>query len=236
MTHPLLILQTPQIKKGHIMNIKAASLTAALAAASGAHADIIIDDWSVDQGPYVGHSWNQTATGDMLGGTRRIFQQNVGGLGEVFGEISDNRLRISGENGAQNFFTTYWDGADRGGIGGQDLTEGGANDRFRFDIITGNGSWRGTFLVKHTDGTFNRAEIDNSVDGGPFSGPVEIPFSDFTETSDFSSIEFVSFEVDLFNGSTSASQVTLGAFRVIPTPSSFLTLGAAGLLATKRRR
>ncbi len=220
------------------MNIKPSSIIAALAlsAATSAHADIIIDDWSVDQGPYVGHAWDQTTTGAMLGGTRRIFQQNVGGLGEVFGEVSNNRLRVSGENGAQNFLGTYWDGKDRNGIGGQDLTEGGINDRFRFDVLTGNGHWRGTFLVKHTDGTFNRADLDNSVDGGAFSGAVEIMFTDFTLTSDFSSIEFVSFEIDLFNSTGAATEVTVGTFSVVPTPASTMLLGLAGLASTKRRR
>ncbi len=221
------------------MHIKSASLIAALAlaAASSAQAEIVIDDWSVNQGPYdSSNGWNETVNGNMLGGLRRVFQQNVGGLGQINGEVSNNRLRVSGENGAQNFFGTYWDGENRGGIGGMDLSENGENDRFRFDIITGNGDWRGTFLVKHTDGTFNRAEIDNSVDGGPFSGRVDILFSDFTQTADFSSIEFVSFEIDLFNGSSSASEVTVGTFRVVPAPSSALALGFAGLFATKRRR
>ena len=221
------------------MHIKSASLIAALAlaAASSAQAEIVIDDWSMDQGPYdATNGWNETVNGAMLGGLRRVFQQNVGGLGQINGEVSNNRLRVSGENGAQNFFGTYWDGEDRDGIGGLDLSEGGTNDRFRFDVITGNGSWRGTFLIKHTDGTFNRAEIDNSVDGGAFAGRVDILFSDFTETADFSSIEFVSFEIDLFNGSSSASEVTVGTFRVVPSPASTLPLAFAGLIATKRRR
>jgi|GEM_PF-7105690 len=221
------------------MNIKPASILAALAmtAATSAQADFIIDDWSTDQGPYVGHSWDQTATGDMLSGTRRTFQQNTTGLGEVFGEISGNRLRISAIDGARSFFTTYWDGADRNGSGPHDFTEGGKNDRLRLDAYNTNGyTSSANILAKLGDGSFTRAYIPNSVQGSAHTGAVEIMFSDFDGSIDFSSVLWIALDFGAGGGNGSASEVLVGTFHAVPTPGSVMLLGLAGLATTKRRR
>jgi len=209
----------------------------ALAAASTAQADLIIDDWSVDQGPYFGHSWDQTMTGDMLGGTRRIFQQNTTGIGEVFGEIANNRLNFSATNGARSFFTTYWDGPDRQGTGPHDLTEGGKNDRFRFDAYDTNGSTGSAqMLAKLSDGTFTRAFLDFSVRIEAHQGMTEVMFSDFDASQDFSSVLWIALDFGAGGGAGNATEVSVGTFHAVPTPGSAMLLGLAGLAAAKRRR
>lgn len=217
------------------------SITAALAAtaiaAASANAFIVIDDFSIDQGPYIGGVFGDTISGDVLSGTRRIFSQNPGGVGDYFTEVSANRLRVTTDNGAQNYTGTYYDGPNREGIpGGFDLSEGGANDRFRFDNVISNGFWRTDMLVKHTDGTFNRASAPGSATNGAYNGSIEILFSDFDMTDDFSSVEWVYFSIDLFSGTNAATSVSTNRFWVVPAPSTAMLLGFAGLTTTRRRR
>ncbi len=222
------------------MKINPTALLAALAmtAATSAQADFIIDDWSTSQGPYFGHSWNQTQTGDMLSGTRRTFQQNTTGLGEVFGEIANNRLSFSATNGARSFFTTYWDGADRNGTGPHDFTQGGKNDRLRFDTYETNGSTSSySILAKLNDGSFTRANIDFSIQSGAHSGAVEVMFSDFDASTDFTSVLWIALDFGAGGSANgAATHVSFGKFHAVPTPASAMLLGLAGLATTKRRR
>ncbi|MGJ8637741.1 MAG: hypothetical protein ACSHX5_12950 [Phycisphaerales bacterium] len=220
------------------MNIKAATILAALATASVASANIIIDDWSTDQGPYnPSNGWNQTQAGNMLGDLRRTFIQNAGSQdGEVSGEISSNRLRFSATNGARNFFTTYWDGPDRQGTVPYDFSEGGENDRFRLDSYNTTGNTSALIVVKFSDGTFANANFDFAVRANAHSGPTEIMFSSFAGASDWSSVEWVALDLGITADVGGEASVNVGRFHVIPAPASAMLLGLAGLATTKRRR
>lgn len=238
MTRLLSTLQSVQLKKGHTMNIKAASLLAALATASVASADIIIDDWSTAQGPYnPSNGWNQTQAGNMLGDLRRTFIQNAGSqAGEVSGEVSNNRLRFQATDGASNFFTTYWDGPDRQGTVPYDFYEGGENDRFRLDSYNTSSNTSALVVVKFSDGTFANANFDFDARVGPHSGQTEIMFSSFAGASDWSNVEWVALDLGITADPTGVASVTVGTFSVVPAPASAMLLGLAGLATTKRRR
>tara|TARA_R110002072_G_scaffold302896_1_gene489553 strand:- start:146 stop:871 length:726 start_codon:yes stop_codon:yes gene_type:complete len=229
---------TKTISKGHTMNIKAATILAALATASVANAEIIIDDWSTSQGPYnPSNGWNQTQAGNMLGDLRRTFIQNAGSQdGEVSGEISDNRLRFSATNGANNFFTTYWDGPDRQGTVPYDFSEGGENDRFRLDSYNTTNYTSALVVVKFSDGTFANAHFDFDARVGPHSGPTEIMFSSFAGATDWSNVEWVALDLGISADVGAEASVTVGTFSVVPAPASAMLLGLAGLATAKRRR
>lgn len=200
----------------------------------------MIDDWTTDQGPYVGHSWNQLVTGPMFSGHRRTFLQNVGGQGEVYGSVMNGRMRMSREDPGFNFFTIYWDGADRTGVGGFDLTEGGTNNRFRINNLQTNGRVSAQILVKQTDGVFARGYFSSAVGTG-YSGLLEVDFSAFVGDGggvvDFTSIDWIALDLGLPNYNIEyATEMSMGTFWVVPAPSGLAAIGMAGLAMTRRRR
>jgi hypothetical protein len=138
--------------------------------------------------------------------------------------------------GTTGSVSLLYDGEGSPGLGGVDLTGGGANDRFVFDV---------TFLFGQV--TLIATVIDasgNSASGGPLglaTGRQELLFSDIAGPTDFSNIETIEF---LFE-SGGSTQVAIDSIiidgtdtaSVVPLPASaFLLLAGVGALGAVRAR
>jgi hypothetical protein len=207
-------------------------------AASSAQAAIVIDDFSVGQGPHNQfNGWDVWTAGPMLNGGRRTYFQNASGVGSPSVEVQNNRLSMSknGDSSAFPVISVYYNGADKqGNPAGTDLTEGGTNDRFRFDSVVANGVFLLAMQVKMTNGAFSTGYFyaDSS------DGVIDVLFSGFDSNKDFTKIQQVYFEFQLANyaGQNNGTSISTGTLSVVPSPSAASLMGLSALAALRRRR
>lgn len=211
--------------------------------APAAHADIIIDDWSVNQGPLrqPGESdVRSTVSGSMFGGRRELRGSNGDSKsgGGYTTEVSDGKLRAMFEPGRFASVQASWRSSD----GGFDLTQGGQNDRFRFaSILAPN------FTIGGNDSTFSYQilYVGEAVNGSD----VDVMFSSFeyynyftgefraATAADFQSIGSLSLSSRTQNGEfPDGTTMEIGTFSTVPTPSAAALLALGGLAAVRRRR
>jgi hypothetical protein len=131
-----------------------------------------------------------------------------------------------------------YDGEGSPGLGGVDLTGGGANDGFVLDVTVLGGQVTLTATVTDASG--------NSASGSPLglgTGRQELLFSDITGPTDFSNIETIEFLIELGGGARigidSITTDATGTAAVVPLPASAVLLlagvGALGAVRARRR-
>jgi hypothetical protein len=207
-------------------------------AASSAQAAIVIDDFSVGQGPHNQlNGWDVWTAGSMLNGGRRTYFENASGAGSPSVEVQNNRLTMSknGDSSAFPMISVYYNGADyQGNLAGDDLTEGGTNDRFRFDSVVANGNFLLVMQVRMTNGAYSSSYSYATSS----NGLIDVPFSTFDSNRDFTKIRQVYFEFQLANYSSqnNASSISTGTLSVVPAPSAASLMGLSALAALRRRR
>lgn len=200
---------------------------------------IIIDDWSTNQGPMVNFDFSgNTVTGSMLGGKRKMYLQNVTGNGTTSANVSGGMLHVSKTADAFPDVSMIWDaGVNQVGLGGVDITEGGANDRLRM-VVSTNG--RASVAVYISE-TFGKRSLGYFNFSGPTSGTFDLLFSnipsDGGSPADFSKVGAIYFDILLDTyGPGAATEFQMGTFSVVPSPASAGLLALSGLVGLRRRR
>lgn len=119
---------------------------AGLLAASPVAAQQVVDDFSVAQGALVANGGTPTASSSVaaagvLGGTRDLAVEYLSGPGSVTASVAGGGLSLQSDAGTRGQLTVTWDGdldagvLDTTGLGGVDLTAGGASS-FRISAST----------------------------------------------------------------------------------------------------
>ncbi len=220
-------------------------------AASGVEAaSILIDDFDTGEGRV-----EFTSSANNPGPDSFVAPSAIGGYRtlEIIGFPTDSdqlalgtvlEVKMSNEGQSQGTFSsggrtrTTWD-ANGAGLGGIDLTDGGVEDTFNFDIVFID---QGTLTLKFNivSDTFGVASFETS---SMIAGMFAAPYSDFTgDSSVFTSVDEINLEITtdpqqdirIDNILTSA-----GPMIVVPVPaaawSGLALLGAVGLAAKLRQ-
>lgn len=211
--------------------------------APAAQADIVIDDWSVDQGPFSQPSSNgitSYVSGSMIGGQRELVGNNgddKSGGGYVMA-VSGGKLRASFEPGRYAFVQASW----RSYTGGFDLTEGGVNDRFRLASVNAARltlaayNWMVPFQLVYTGGAMSGSDVDVMFSSFEYYNYSTGEFRPAT-ISDFQSILTMSVSSRTQDGEfPDGATLEVGTLSVVPTPSAAALLAVGGLAAVRRRR
>lgn len=211
--------------------------------APAAHADIIIDDWSVNQGPLRptgSGDVSSQVTGSMWSGQRNIRVSNSDNKsgGGLTMQVSGGTLNGSFDPGYQAFVQAGW----RTFGPAVDLTEGGLNDRFRLASINAPrftlSAW-GTdiaYSLSYQAGATNDTNVDLSFDAFSYYNFSTGEFRQATR-ADFEGVVALFFTSSTQWGEFSDSTpVSVGTISVVPTPSAAALLALGGLAAVRRRR
>ena len=199
----------------------------------------------------------EMAAPDALGGTRFLMVDRTSAdvTGQVFGAVNPDtnggEFNFSANSGTDGRFVLNYDGtadgtASNSGLGGVDLTEGGANDRFRFDasatfgvdllvqIFTAMGDFEATLPIPGT--------------GSPVLLPYFLSFAAFGSDADFTAVDAVRItgtDTDLGANFRLGAVTAVGGGALIgapvPEPASLglfalLATGMTGGAAARRRR
>ena len=206
--------------------------------------DVLIDSFTTPQSAPGGADTRNVADGGgILGGERdSISFLTLSANGTVPGQLRvafPNGL-LTGRAGAD---ITY-DGVDGnpsysyfGGLGSVDLTQGGVNDRFRFDITSVTGS---AILSIDVFSVNHGSSIQLNLPNGP--GLFDVPFSAFTAHGspfafpvDFHNVGYIDFHFNMAGGD---AVVLDSIITTVPEPSSLtlITSVSAALLGMRRNK
>ena len=197
----------------------------------------------------VSNSSTQTGNpGNILGSEREVtidFLSGTSGFVSAFldapagptsppGDDPMEMLLLSNSVNSAARYTLTYDGVGSAGLGGVDLTNGGAFDSVDVNFSGVQGS--GDLMVSFTDTMGNTGSSNLTVNS---AGTYSFAFSDSAYSGiDFTSIDsvVVVLETDATASDFAISEITRGA--AVPEPSSIaLTfLGAGCLLAARRRK
>ena len=179
-------------------------------------AQVLIDDFSDDQGPITLTSpgtTNDATTGSMLGGEREIFMEYLGGEPSSFTvQVTQGEYRHGQDPGVTGISTITWDGD--GDAGAQGVSSGGFTTRQ--DFTAGGQDAFKLFLVSadqdavldieifsgSPDCTTDSSSTSVTLTEGANNEPLIIPYSDFSGNVDFTDVCAVQVTVD---GSSTAS-------------------------------
>jgi hypothetical protein len=209
-----------------------------------ASAGITIDDWSVDQGPFLftSNPTQSTVNGSMLFGKRRIGGGVSDGRGRdgVIAGVSQGAL--SGTYQAEKHASLYvhW-----GSFGGStiDLSEGGLNDRLRFSSVNlpvlriyafnTADNYQLFYGATEVSGT----DVDISFDSFMYSNLTTFE-SRAATAADFAAVESLFLSLDVREGRQFSEDraFSAGTFAAVPAPSAAALMGLASLGALRRRR
>jgi hypothetical protein len=212
---------------GGKMKYAATALPALMLIGASAHASIVIDNFdtgvtNLDLNA-VGSS-SQTANGnpgDIIGGDRDVeltVLSTTGLSASVNANPPAGVLAWSNASQVQSTAMLTWD--DGGGLGGIDLTEGGASDAILMELIEIDLTAELTFSVTDTAGG-----LSSLVLSGLAPGELKFGFSSFTGSADFASVDSISLT---FAGPSAVDAVVdLVATSTVnvPEPSTIATLG-----------
>lgn len=214
-------------------------------ATSALAATITIDSFATNSGPVSATDGmtavEETAAPEALGGFRYI---EVGGDAvspdETVGAVNQGELTFSNDSGVQGTMDVTYDGFADTGLGGVDLTDGGMNDAFAFDLTTDVPI---SYSISVYD-TFGASAMSPSTTSSAFVAdqPILISFADFAGV-DLSSVN--SIILSLIDTTTDfAADVAIDDFASVdttpqvPVPASALLLagglGAFGLMRKRR--
>lgn len=231
----------------NMLKITLAAGVVALSASTATAATIMIDSFETFQqvadSPTGGIPTSSTINGDptILGGSRTLSVDTTpdNPPATTFGSSltstgAPNSQLIFNNNDGQEGLATVVYGVDAGGAALGDLTDGGTNDKFFFEVTSGDlpGS---IYTATVTDTSANSFTVSELLVPGfsPFQAFADFVGVDFT---DVASLTFTldSNGVDSFDGS-------IGSISAVPLPASALLLlggigGLAGFGASKRRR
>lgn len=244
-----------------ILKLSAVMGAAMLAAPTAMASSILIDDFSVFQTaadiPSAPGGETSLATGAGLFGGSRFFEvENTStpagaggatltstGNGLPIGQqqIPENTLIFSTDTSQTAIATVIYDGrvdADTPAtFAAEDLTNGGVNTKFFFDLVEDTPNFVGaTFTTTVTDASNNTATFVELLDAD---------FSEFTSFSNFGGIDFTQVTSLTFSFDTNALagfDGGISSISAVPLPlSAFLLLGGLGGLVgvstvSKRRR
>jgi len=223
------------------MNMLKVSLAAgvvAMSASTATAASIMIDNFDsfqrVESDPSGFPSTDTDSFGDVLGGARTLdVLTNPSPIAGSTLQSDNGILQFNNADGQQGLATVVY-GEDATGVALGDLTDGGTNDKFFFEVLSGD--LPGTLYTATVTDTFlNSFTVSELLVPGfsPFQA-----FADFTGV-DFENVASLTFTldsngVDSFDGS-------IGSISAVPLPASALLLlgglgGLAGFGASKRRR
>ena len=208
-------------------------------------ATFTIDDFTTGQGPLNATSGSpassEVAGGGILGGARDMLVQSDG-LNTTTGFVTSGELEFSNEINTTGTVSLFYDGAGTpgAGIGGVDITDDGANDRFVLGILASLGVMDLSITVSDTSA--NTATVTETVSGvinPPGVTPITLAFAgligDIVNLTEVDSL-LVVFDTD--QQATDATLQFIGTDTAIPLPAPvFLLLtGMAGLAYVGRKR
>lgn len=215
----------------------------ALAATQGAEAALLIDGFATSQtvgvGGGISSAFNATLAPEALGGERDIEVTRTSPSGSITVDVFMSSVEYAASFTAQGNARIVWDGADASalidpvGLGGLDLTQGGAHDRFFFDA----GSDLGTmFYLTVFDSVGGTHQTGVNIAPGFVIANYALPFSLFPRV-DFSQIRAIA--LDMAGPTSGVDSIILGNFAVVPEARPWLAAvalaGLFGLGAIRRR-
>jgi hypothetical protein len=165
---------------------------------------------------------------DVIGGFRAASLTTTSGGGSLGIDFGDsNNLSFSLNAPAATGFATLTYDANGAGLGGVDLTQGGANSFFLFFVIFSDAVGGKSLTVTVDDGT----NVESHSVGIPANVVVPqnflLPFSTFT-VADLTSVESITLRLD----SGAAGDLTIDFFGAAsPEPSSMVILGLGAVLS-----
>lgn len=158
----------------------------------------------------------------------------------AFNSGGTGTLSIANGTGGTSSSVVVWDGVGASGLGGVDLTVGGAQDALDLRIIANDFAAIVTITV--IDTLAGGSSLSLASPGG-IPGPSSIPFlfeyTNFIGTADFTSIDLIALTVDTPFNATDIELDFLGTTTTeIAEPETLLILGLglAGLGLVRRRK
>ena len=196
---------------------------------------------------------------DVLGGERDLYVELLSGIGDIelrVNPFGQNVLQFDTSSGVNGRGVVTWDGVDNSGslnpsmgLNGLDLTDGGNNEAFIFQLgvdATGIGESMTLRIHDSAMGKYSDLEIPFTVSGGRATEMVVAPFEDFVGDAMPTKVDAIQLLLGQGTKSIDAQVDFVGIvgmshqdfqLTVVPEPSSIaLTiLGFTGILLRRRR-
>ena len=166
------------------------------------------------------------STSNIIGGFRTVTASTPAGRLNIdinTAGYNPGHLDIANSSGANGTVTILWD-ANGAGLGGQDITDGGASTGFLlgFPNPADNGLTF-NFLVNGSSAA-TKTFADGSVGGGFF-----IPFSTFSDSSVFTSVNSIQLTLSSSLAWDATIDLATSSPTPVPVPAAFWLMGSAML-------